>query len=82
MEEIFAKRLVISKLYDAYKLLLTSKQREYMELYFAEDMSLSEIGQELGVSRQAVHDLLHRVEKSLWKYEEKLHLCGIKKEDI
>lgn len=78
VEEVFAKRLKISKLYDTYKNMLTDKQQRYMELYFDEDCSLTEIGEELGVSRQAVYDLLHRVENQLEKYEDKLHLCKIK----
>lgn len=74
MEEVFAKRVRMAQLFDTYKNMLTDKQRQCMELYFNEDLSLAEIGTELGVSRQAVFDLLKRVETQLNKYEEKLGL--------
>ena len=62
----------INELYDIYKTLLTDKQREYIELYYHEDLSLSEIADEVGVSRNAVHDNIRRTEKLLVGYEEKL----------
>lgn len=74
MEEIFEKRLRMSKLFDTYRNMLTEKQCRCMELYFDEDLSLTEIGTEMGVSRQAVFDLLKRVEQQLEKYESKLGL--------
>lgn len=64
----------INPLYDAYKALLTSKQQEYMELYYHEDLSLGEIADEFGVSRNAIHDNIKRTEKLLLDYEEKLQL--------
>lgn len=64
----------INELYDIYKALLTNKQREYIELYYHEDLSLSEIASELGVSRNAVHDNIRRSEKLLIGYEEKLEI--------
>ncbi len=57
-----------------YGALLTDKQREIATLYFEEDYSLAEIAQQEQVSRQSVHDTLHRVEKQLRSYEEKLGL--------
>ena len=62
----------INELYDLYKMLLTCKQRTYIELYYHEDLSLSEIAEGLGVSRNAVHDNIRRTEKLLAGYEEKL----------
>jgi len=62
----------INELYDIYKALLTNKQQEYIELYYHEDLSLSEIADEMGVSRNAVHDNIRRTEKLLAGYEEKL----------
>lgn len=74
MEEVFEKRLYMSKLFDTYRNMLTEKQITSMELYLNEDLSLTEIAAEMGVSRQAVFDLLKRVEAQLQKYEDKLHL--------
>ena len=64
----------INELYDIYKELLTNKQRQYLELYYHEDLSLSEIADEVGVSRNAVHDNIRRTEKLLLWYEEKLEI--------
>ena len=64
----------INELYDIYKELLTDKQRTYIELYYHEDLSLSEIADEAGVSRNAVHDNIRRTEKLLSWYEEKLEI--------
>jgi predicted DNA-binding protein YlxM (UPF0122 family) len=61
-------------LFDFYGGLLTEKQRRVMELYFLEDWSLAEIAAETGVSRQAVHDLIHRSERLMEEYEAKLGL--------
>lgn len=76
MEEVFEKRLYMSKLFDTYRNMLTQKQITSVELYLNEDLSLTEIAAEMGVSRQAVFDLLKRVEAQLQKYEAKLHLLG------
>lgn len=48
------------------------KQQRCLELYFYEDYSLAEIADEMQVSRQAVHDLLKRVEQALEQYEKML----------
>ena len=58
-------------LYDYYGDLLTDRQRECFELRYYQDLSLGEIGQELGISRQGVHDNLTRTEALLKKMEEK-----------
>lgn len=57
-----------------YENLLTSKQKEYIEEYYVDDFSLSEIAENYQVSRQAVHDNIQRTEKILEEYESKLHL--------
>ena len=63
-----------SLLYDFYGPLLTEKQRRiYEEVRFG-DLSLSEASELFGVSRQGVHDTVHRVEEALDRYEEKLGL--------
>ncbi|MDO5135061.1 MAG: YlxM family DNA-binding protein [Eubacteriales bacterium] len=61
-------------LYDFYGELLTSRQRQVYENVVLEDFSLSEAAQELGISRQGVHDMIRRCDKALEGYEEKLHL--------
>ena len=61
-------------LYDFYGELLTKHQREVYEDLVLNDMSLAEIAEEQGVTRQAVHDLLRRCDKLLEGYEEKLGL--------
>ncbi len=63
-----------SLLYDFYGELLTKRQREVMELYHEENLSLAEIADEFGISRQGVYDALKNGEKALSSYEEKLGL--------
>lgn len=58
-------------LYDYYGDLLTERQRECFELRYNQDLSLGEIGQELGISRQGVFDNLSRTEALLRNMEEK-----------
>lgn len=58
-------------LYDYYGELLTKRQKECFELRYNQDLSLGEIGQELGISRQGVYDNLSRTEALLQKMEEK-----------
>ncbi|MCR6544216.1 YlxM family DNA-binding protein [Dehalobacterium formicoaceticum] len=64
----------MTMLYDFYGRLLTKRQQEIMEMFYEDDLSLSEIGEEYSISRQAVYDLLKRTEKNLEGYEEKLSL--------
>lgn len=61
-------------LYDFYGELLTKRQRQVYENVVLEDYSLSEVAEDLGISRQGVHDMVRRCDKSLEEYEEKLHL--------
>lgn len=68
------KTLRISELYDLYGALLTEKQRLCLELHYLNDFSLAEIAADMHISRQAVHDLLHRAEQTLESYETKLGL--------
>ena len=68
------ERVLISLLLDFYGPLLTDKQRMSLQLHHEDDMSLGEIAEELGVSRQAVHDNLQRARHILNDYESKLHL--------
>ncbi|MFC6346794.1 putative DNA-binding protein [Vagococcus carniphilus] len=64
----------MNALFEFYSTLLTEKQMNYIELYYADDFSLGEIADEYGVSRQAVYDNIKRTEKLLETYEKKLHL--------
>lgn len=70
MNEILEQSL----LYDFYGELLNDHQKEVYEQFVLDDLSLSEIAQEAGISRQGVHDLVKRCQKILEGYEEKLHL--------
>ena len=63
-------------LYDFYGELLTEHQKQIYESYVYENLSLSEIAEEQGVSRQAVHDIIKRCDKILMEYEEKLKLVS------
>lgn len=66
----------MNMLYDFYSSLLTDKQKEYLELYYADDLSLGEIAQEFSVSRQAVYDNIKRTSKLLEQYESQLQLVA------
>ena len=70
MEKIVEQGL----LYDFYGELLTPHQRRIYEDAVLNDMSLSEIAEEQGISRQGVHDLIRRCDKTLKGYEGRLHL--------
>ena len=59
-------------LLDFYGNLLTDKMREACESYYNEDLSLAEIAESSGISRQGVYDTIHRAEKQLEEYEERL----------
>ena len=61
-------------LYDFYGELLTEHQRKIYEDVVLNDMSLSEIAEEQGSSRQGVHDMVRRSSRLLEEYEAKLHL--------
>lgn len=61
-------------LYDFYGELLTTHQKEVYEQFILDDLSLSEIAESAGISRQGVHDLIRRCQKALEGYEVKLHL--------
>ena len=61
-------------LYDFYGELLNERQRKIYEDFVFNDLSLGEIADEEGISRQGVHDMVKRCTKTLEGYEEKLHL--------
>ena len=60
------------RLWDLYSPLLTPIQREITDLYFNYDLSLAEIAEQKGVSRQSVSDCLHKCRKQLEVYDQKL----------
>lgn len=68
------RKLYFNQLYDYYGVLLTDKQRSYFEDYYFRDFSLSEIAENDGVSRNAIHKQLKLVEEKLEQYEAQLHL--------
>ena len=70
MDKIYEQTM----LYDFYGELLTEHQRSVYEDALYRDMSLGEIAEERGISRQGVHDLIRRCERILRGYEDKLHL--------
>jgi len=58
-------------LFDFYGELLTEKQREYYDLHYNDDLSLSEIAEQTGISRQGVWDIIRRAEDVMTDMEEK-----------
>ena len=70
MERIVEQTL----LYDFYGELLTERQQQVYESVVLEDYSLSEVAENLGISRQGVHDMIKRCNHTLEEYESRLHL--------
>ncbi len=69
-EDRFVK---VSLLLDYYESVLSKKQFDTLDMYYNKDMSLSEIGESLGITRQGVYEILKRGEEKLFDLEEKLH---------
>ena len=63
--------LLNTMLFDFFGDLLTGKQQEYYDLYHNEDLSLSEIAESAGISKQGVYDIITRAEKTLAEIEQK-----------
>ena len=70
-----AKNLEITVLLDFYGDMLTDKQREFLGYYYNEDLSLSEIAQNEGITRQGVRDAIKRAETQLYEMESRLELA-------
>ena len=70
------KPLEMSLLFDFYGETLTEKQRELFDLYYNEDLSLAEIAEHAGITRQGVRDSIKRAEHTLREMEEKLGLVA------
>lgn len=69
-----AKNLDITILLDFYGDMLTPKQREFLDYYYNEDLSLSEIAANVGITRQGVRDAIKRAEAQLMEMEDRLGL--------
>lgn len=68
------KNLKVAELLDIYGSLLNDKQRLSLELYYFEDLSLSEIAENIGISRQGVREVIKRAEGFLFHAEQELKL--------
>ena len=71
------KELRYLQLWDCYGALLTEHQREVFELYYMYDLSLTEIAEQNGCSKQSVSDTLSKARALLEEYEEKLHVNAL-----
>ena len=67
-----ANNIEISMLFDLYGEALTAKQRDYLNYYYNDDLSLSEIAENEGITRQGVRDAIKRAEALLYDMESKL----------
>lgn len=72
---MFEKDLRISYLLDFYGDVLTERKKEVLDMYYNEDLSLAEIAEQIGISRQGVRDLIKKAEDELLFLEEKLGLA-------
>lgn len=72
MEE---RREMLCRLLDCYGAALSEKSRDVLESYYADDLSLAEIAENRGITRQGVHDALRRAETELLSLEAALGLC-------
>jgi len=75
-EQQLERRHRLNQLMDIYGELLTERQRMFLELHIAEDLSFGEIADQHKVSRQAVHDSVKHAEMGLENFEEKLKLLA------
>ena len=71
---MFEKNLEIGYLLDFYGDILPERRRDIMDLYYNDDLSLAEIAEQMGITRQAVRDSIKKTEQELFFYEEKLGL--------
>ncbi|MBR2010791.1 MAG: hypothetical protein IKA06_03485 [Clostridia bacterium] len=73
---MFEKNLQLVELIDVYAELLTDRQQRLLDLYYNQDLSLGEIADDVGISRQGVRDSLKKAERELYFFESKLHLVA------
>ena len=69
------KNVQVGLLFSFYRNMLTERQAECVDLYYNEDLSLSEISQHLGITRQGVRDNIKRAEHTMYDTEERLGLA-------
>ena len=72
--EMFEKNLKLACLLDFYGEVLSERKQSVLSLYYNDDLSLAEIAEEIGISRQGVRDLIKKAEEELLFLEEKLGL--------
>lgn len=72
---MFEKNMSIGYLLDFYGEILNERKRSVLDMYYNEDLSLSEISDIIGISRQGVRDIIKKTESELLFYEEKLGLA-------
>ena len=75
------KNCEIGQLLDLYGALLSGRQRDVVDLYYNDDLSLSEVAEECGITRQGVRDALVKAEEQLKRYEEALGLLEKQREN-
>lgn len=71
-------RVELTNLFDIYESLLTDREKEIFKYYYYEDLSLSEISENLNITRTGVFNTLKKVEEKLLQYEDNLKLMNIK----
>ena len=71
-------RVELTNLFDIYESLLTDREKEIFKYYYYEDLSLSEIGENLNITRTGVFNTLKKVEEKLLQYEDNLKLMSMK----
>ena len=71
---MFEKNLAISDLLDTYSAVLSQRHRDLLDYYYNQDLSLAEIAQLVGISRQGVRDGIKKAEEELFFLEERLQL--------
>ncbi len=70
------KKVQVGLLFSFYRNMLTDRQNECVDLYYNEDLSLSEISEHLGITRQGVRDNIKRAEQSMYDIEQRLGLAS------
>lgn len=71
-DELLPDKVKRDRLYDIYRGVLTEKQAEIMDLFYYDDLTAVEIADNLGISRQAVHDTIKKSEQAIVDWEARL----------